>query len=51
MVDVFDFSAPFGVLGTVAERLFLTAYMSRFLERRAQALERMPEEVAGHELK
>lgn len=43
MVDEFDFSAPLGVLGRVAEQLFLTAYLRRFLQRRAAALKRMAE--------
>ena len=43
MLDVFDFTAPLGILGAVAEQLILKAYMSRFLERRAQALKRMAE--------
>ena len=34
MRDVFDYAAPLGPLGRVAERLFLTWYMRRFLERR-----------------
>jgi ligand-binding SRPBCC domain-containing protein len=34
MRDVFDYSAPLGVLGWVAEQLFLTRYMRRFLEAR-----------------
>jgi ligand-binding SRPBCC domain-containing protein len=43
MIDVFDFTVPFGFVGSIAEQVFLTAYMSRFLERRAQALKRMAE--------
>jgi ligand-binding SRPBCC domain-containing protein len=43
MVDVFDFSAPLGLLGVLAERLFLTAYLSGFLKTRAQMLKRMAE--------
>src|SRR6184192_2827574 len=34
MRDLFDFAAPFGALGWVAERLILTRYLSRFLEAR-----------------
>ena len=36
--DVFDFEAPFGVLGRLAGWLFLTAYMRRFLTRRVTAI-------------
>jgi ligand-binding SRPBCC domain-containing protein len=31
MRDVFDFQSPFGILGRIADRLFLTEYMRRFL--------------------
>ena len=34
MEDVFTYSAPLGPLGWLAERLFLTAYMTRFLNER-----------------
>ena len=34
ITDVFDYEAPFGIAGRVAERLFLTAYMPRFLAGR-----------------
>ena len=38
MTDEFEFQAPFGFLGRVAEILFLTSYMRRFLKERAMAL-------------
>lgn len=47
MVDVFDFNAPWGALGLLAERLFLTAYLFRFLETRAHALKRLAESEDG----
>jgi ligand-binding SRPBCC domain-containing protein len=47
MVDVFDFNAPLGLLGTLAERVFLTAYLRRFLTKRAEALKRLAESGAG----
>ncbi len=37
--DVFDFDAPLGPLGRVAEWLFLERYMRGFLERRLDVLE------------
>ena len=43
MVDVVDYAAPWGPLGRLAERLFLTAYLTRFLQRRAQVLKRLAE--------
>lgn len=38
MLDVLTFSAPLGVLGLIAERLFLGAYLTRLLTQRAEAL-------------
>ena len=43
MRDRFEFSAPLGVLGTIAERLFLTTYMRRFIEKRNAILKRTAE--------
>lgn len=43
MIDVFDFDAPLGVLGIIADRLFLAAYMRRFLDERAQVIKRVAE--------
>ena len=34
MRDVFDFQSPLGILGRIADRLFLIDYMSRFLVAR-----------------
>lgn len=39
--DVFDFEAPLGLLGRIAERVFLERYMRRFLEERARVLEEL----------
>jgi ligand-binding SRPBCC domain-containing protein len=41
--DVFCFSAPFGILGYFAERLFLRSYMTRFLKTKNQELKRLIE--------
>lgn len=43
MRDVFTFAAPYGVVGTVVERLLLRPYLSRFLKRRAEILKQMAE--------
>ena len=43
MSDAFHFSAPFGFFGSLAERLFLTAYMKRFLVKRNRILKQMAE--------
>jgi ligand-binding SRPBCC domain-containing protein len=47
MRDVFDFTAPWGVLGRLAERLLLTNYLRRFLEERAQVLKGLAESGEG----
>ena len=43
MVNIFDFNAPWGVIGKVAESLFLTSYLRRFLERRGRMLKDIAE--------
>jgi ligand-binding SRPBCC domain-containing protein len=43
MVDRFEFSAPLGTLGALAERLFLIRYMRRFIEKRNATLKQMAE--------
>jgi ligand-binding SRPBCC domain-containing protein len=49
MRDVFDFEAPLGVLGRLAERAFLTSYMTRFLETRNRELKTVAESDAWKE--
>ena len=34
MKDIFGFEAQFGILGSIAERLFLRCFMCRFLDKR-----------------
>lgn len=43
MVDVFDFAAPWGILGTAFDRIFLKRYLQAFLEQRARVLKRLAE--------
>ena len=43
MRDRFEFESPLRFLGGIANRLFLTSYMRRFLERRNQVLKRLAE--------
>jgi ligand-binding SRPBCC domain-containing protein len=43
MRDVFEYAAPLGLVGRFAERLFLTAYMRRFLKARNRELETVAE--------
>jgi ligand-binding SRPBCC domain-containing protein len=43
MTDRFEFRSPLGPLGWLLDRLFLTAYMRRFLEQRNAILKRTAE--------
>lgn len=38
MRDVFEYTAPFGPLGVLAERIFLTGYLTRFLRIRGAVI-------------
>jgi ligand-binding SRPBCC domain-containing protein len=38
MIDLVAFSAPLGILGRLAEKLFLRAYLERFLRLRAATI-------------
>lgn len=44
--DVFDYDAPLGPLGWLAERLFLSRYMRRFLLTRLHELKMLAESTA-----
>jgi ligand-binding SRPBCC domain-containing protein len=44
MEDVFVFESPFGVLGRLADVLFLRRYMTRFLETRNAAIKEAAEQ-------
>ncbi|MEM7697756.1 MAG: SRPBCC family protein [Verrucomicrobiota bacterium] len=48
MRDEFSFAAPFGILGRLAEILFLTQYMRRFLITRNRCLKEMAESGQWH---
>lgn len=43
MVDVFDYESPLGILGKLADILFLKRYMKRFLEKRNQTIKHFAE--------
>ena len=43
MRDHFEFTSPMGILGAMADWLFLTAYMRRFLTRRNAILKQLAE--------
>lgn len=48
MLDRFEFQSPFGLLGHFFDRLFLTAYMRRFLIRRNEILKKLAESYGWH---
>lgn len=47
MRDLFEFTAPLGIVGRLAERAVLIPYLRRFLEERAQVLKRLAESDDG----
>ena len=46
MTDVFDYTAPFGLLGRLADELFLEHYMRRLLEERNDVIRQLAENAA-----
>ena len=47
MRDRFEFESPLGILGRIADWLFLTSYMRRFLVRRNAVLRQLAESTEG----
>ncbi len=47
MKDSFSYQSPFGMLGVMADRLFLEKYMRDFIGNRAKELKRIAENKAG----
>jgi ligand-binding SRPBCC domain-containing protein len=43
MTDVFEFESPLGILGKMANSIFLSAYMKKFLERRNSVIKEYAE--------
>ena len=43
MIDIFDYRSPLGLLGYLADWLFLEAYMRRFLAQRNQVIKEFSE--------
>ncbi|WNB92799.1 SRPBCC family protein [Bacillus sp. NEB1478] len=48
MVDHFDYKSPLGILGNLADWLFLKKYMTRFLVKRAKALKEIAENEVNY---
>jgi len=47
MRDRFEFDSPLGILGRIADWLFLASYMRRFLVRRNAVLKQLAESTEG----
>ncbi len=43
MIDVFDYESPLGILGRMADHLFLKEYMTSFLEKRNEIIKEFAE--------
>ena len=48
MIDVFDFEAPFGFIGNMAENLILIKYLKHFLFRRNHYIKKRAEGNQWH---
>lgn len=46
MIDIFEYKPPLGIMGAVADKLFLEKYMSEFIATRAKELKRIAENIA-----
>ncbi|MFS0556932.1 SRPBCC family protein [Brevibacillus sp. 179-C9.3 HS] len=46
MIDIFDYTSPLGILGKLADWLFLEAYMRRFLRTRNEYIKQVAEAEA-----
>ncbi|OCT15817.1 cell division protein [Paenibacillus pectinilyticus] len=44
MIDIFEYDAPFGIMGKLASALFLKSYMERFLMKRNIYIKKVAEE-------
>ncbi|UQZ32178.1 cell division protein [Paenibacillus sp. PK3_47] len=49
MKDIFYYKSPFGILGVIADRLFLEKYMRNFIVKRAKELKRIAEKMEPHQ--
>jgi ligand-binding SRPBCC domain-containing protein len=50
MKDIFDYKSPLGILGKLADSLFLAKYMTRLLEQRNSSLKKVAENQRWKEL-
>ncbi|WP_078432073.1 SRPBCC family protein [Metabacillus halosaccharovorans] len=47
MLDTFDYTSPFGIIGRLADQLFLEQYMKEFLINRNRYIKKIAEERVG----
>jgi hypothetical protein len=45
MIDTFEYKSPFGLIGVVADKLFLEKYMKAFIASRAKELKKIAEDM------
>ncbi|MEG0261280.1 MAG: SRPBCC family protein [Lysinibacillus sp.] len=45
MIDLFEYKSPLGVIGTIADKLFLEKYMKQFIVSRAIDLKKIAENI------
>lgn len=50
MKDTFSYKSPLGILGVIADKLFLVKYMRNFIVNRAKELKRIAEKEIGNRL-
>lgn len=50
MVDIFDYQSPFGILGKIADKLFLKGYMLNLLAKRNETIKHFSESGKWREL-
>lgn len=43
MIDIFEYKSPLGVVGVMADKLFLEKYMKEFISSRAKELKKITE--------
>lgn len=47
MIDIFEYKSPFGMIGLIADKLFLERYMRKFIALRARELKNLAEKNVG----
>jgi ligand-binding SRPBCC domain-containing protein len=50
MIDIFDYASPFGIVGRLADKLFLEKYMTRLLLERNQVIKEFAASDQWHKI-